>query len=158
MEPIIERFPGVPPIEFDWIAYYQHFKESHGGNPVLYEGSLLFPDGWRYSSQRFIGPETPPPSKTEEHRLKKEYLRIRIAQNSREQREVELQLHSFRVLQDGRSVPLFTSQEGLDDEGNPQQYSVEIDPIIFTGRIEWLRSDVEACQQKLKELQNEPIA
>jgi hypothetical protein len=152
---IAETLPAQPGVslELDWVQYFKDFCEAHGKYPVLHGGLLLFPDGWRYSPDDYMGPEYPPPKdKYSLFILQRAYYTRRLEIVRAECIQLEQVLKDIDSLQARKSVPLSqrVSYKGDDDKlviGNQR-----IDLTMMRKRLEWLRDDVDVCEKRLKEL------
>lgn len=154
-ESIAETLPAKPGVslELDWVQYFKDFCEAHGKYPVLHGGLLIFPDGWRYSSDDYMGPEYPPPNeKRVLSELQRAYYTRRHEIVRAEYLQLEQVIRDINSLQARKSVALSQriTYKGDDDKlviGNQR-----IDLTMMRKRLEWLKEDVEACEKRLKEL------
>ncbi len=93
-------------IRLDWKEYFRLFLEEHG-EPILYNGKLLFQDGWQYSSTQYQGPENPPPEDTKElHYLQVVYWTYLAKKFIEEIRVISNQIRSLKDWSKVRSLPL----------------------------------------------------
>lgn len=140
-------------IELDWEAYFHQFCEAHGKYPVMYNGALLFPDGYRYSSSDYQGPEFPPPSDPVEHkRLMIAYWLRRLSIVQAERKKMEHYLTDLTNLQRGHSVPLVHRVTFKDDDGKTVTKTQPVNMRVLEMRLDWLTQDVKDCKSKLQEL------
>lgn len=147
-------------VVLDWRAYFKRFCEQHGGNPVSHGGRLLFGDGWSYSSTDYMGPEWAPPVDAEERKI------LLTAYWTRRRDIVAAEHASLTKTFEGlrrdallRSVPLqqriLFQEENAEGKMVVRQQAVDLDFGAVQLRLEWLRGDVEQCDEKLAELQKE---
>ena len=140
-------------IQLDWDAYWQRFKEVHG-DPVPYNGKLLFEDGYQYSATDVMGPEYLPPDDADELRKLQvvywvERRRVVVA----ERIEVETTLKGLKELQATRSVPLQELTFLFDDErGKTVATRKDLDLTALVGRLNWLKADVADCDARIASL------
>lgn len=100
--------PQVPKtkLHLDWKEYFKKFVEVHG-EPVEWQGRLLFRDGWQYSSTRYQGPEYPPPRDPAGLKaLKMTYWRLLHEKLTQEIRDLTGQIKMLSDWQNARSMPL----------------------------------------------------
>lgn len=100
--------PQVPKTELrlDWREYFKKFVEAHG-EPVEWQGRLLFRDGWGYSSTQYQGPEYPPSEDPANLRtLKTTYWELLRERLDREIRHLTGQIKMLTDWQNARSMPL----------------------------------------------------
>lgn len=156
-KPARPRVPAPPSpqraeqrIDLDWRAYFIEFCRTHG-EPVEWEGRLLFRDGWTYSRTDYRGPEWGPPADLAElDRLVSLYWRTRHALVKT---ALDATAHKRNVLHDlakSRSLPL--QQATKDEHGNPTYRP--LNTAALDARIEWLCADLRECEQRLKELED----
>ena len=150
---------GIEPhrVEIDWVEYYRRFKQVHG-DPVLIDGRLLFPDGWRYASASLHGPEYQPPTDPVElEQLRVKYWKARKKIVDLELWILEKQLESLKTLQGAHDVPipqyiLYKDEYGwlkkvLNDDGTTKLVDLDLQPLEL--RIQWLREDLKDCKKEL---------
>lgn len=151
----LSQGPRFKKPRLDWRAYFEAFCEAHGKWPVMWGHRLLFQDGWTYAATSHQGPEWPPPSdKFQLQALKRIYWTRRRMIVSAELEELRETLTDWRQAQAMRAVPLKQSRVEKDEEGR----RVVVEDLDFKGmqlRIDWLRKDVEECDEKLKGLGQE---
>lgn len=142
----IQKYVGVG---LDWPAYYRKFKEMHGKYPVLYQGRLLFPDGWRHAMS-CEGPEyRPPENESECKQLIRRYWQIRKSQVVRELRTLQIVVDSLREFQACKSATLQRKSVVEDDKKIKRLVVVDLDFTDFDGRLTWLRDDIKECDEHL---------
>lgn len=149
-----DTLPTPLAVSLDWSAYFKNFKEVHG-EPVLWKGKLLFPDGWTYSCKSREGPEWPPPAKPEQlHELQICYWLTRLSIVQAEFNTLQDMLINLRQLQASRSLPLQCSTSVYDEElGSHRAVAVPLNlDEIEHGRLAWLREDIAMCQDQLRQL------
>lgn len=139
----------IPLTEIDWDAYWEHFKAIHGEH-IEYEGKLLFPDGWRYSSTDPSGPEYPPEDEKARRRWIKVYWKQRLSYCVKEQKELSAQYVGLQKLAEVRSAPIFQREYSLDDNGDLVSEAVPLDLEMYRGRMEWLIQDMQRCQSVIE--------
>jgi hypothetical protein len=144
-------------LRYDWAAYWENFKEKHGGTPVEVGGRLLFHDGWAYSKDDFAGPEWPPPrSKEALKKLQLAYWRRRLELVRDARDELRGMVRNVRETAQGRSADLaFRDMETWDPAGGkmvrsktPKDWADRME----RGRLEILERDCVECARKVKEL------
>jgi len=141
-------------INLDWRAYFLKFCEEHG-DPVPFEGRLLFPDGWTYSDRRYEGPEWPPPTdEAELRRITTWYWRLRKITVRAEAERILNMVKWIDENQYGRGAPLQHRVQPVDDNGQPFGPSVpaDVDPTALRERLKFLDDDVAECEAKIKEI------
>lgn len=163
----VPGLPNLPSIAFDWEAYYLNFKSMHGGDPVGYnEHQTLFPDGWRYSSTNYAGPEYPPENDEERISLMQEYWRIRRKVCEEELKRISYIIRNLNEFQQSRTYvqkdgtilqhPLFRllRYESEDIAGNIElvQRTEQLDLTDLQLRAKWLSSDIRSCDQRLNRI------
>lgn len=150
--------------QLDWRAYYRKFSEQHGGNPLQWQGWMLFPDGWRYSGTDHRGPEAPPQSEEHARHLKTIYWKLRLASVSKEHRQLSSALLGLEQSQRVYSAPLQqritmdqpAKNEFGDDIVRKVPGSKDLDLGDLRARIAWLTEDIEECNKMLGELARKP--
>jgi hypothetical protein len=146
--------------QLDWKAYYNRFAEIHGGNPLQWKGWLLFPDGWRYSSTSYQGPEMPPQDEEQAKELRLVYWKMRLASVSKERRELRASLVGLEMMERTFSAPLQqrivrdvpARNEFGDEVTRKVPGACDLDLEGLRGRLGWLEDDVEQCERVIKEL------
>ncbi len=138
-------------------AYWLKFKEVHGGDPVPYNGRLLFQDGWTHSSTDYNGPEYPPPKdKKELQQLRVKYWQIRRACILREKRALAAQIERLERVQESKSAPLQQTSVVLDEDTGHKSLQVEdLDLEPLKGRLSWLEDDAKVCQEMISSIERE---
>lgn len=137
-------------IDLDWKAYFIEFCRVHG-EPVVYQGRLLFRDGWSYSRTDYQGPEWAP---SLDHReldtMVCQYWVIRKGMVERSLDEAVGKLLRMQNLKSIKSIPL--QQVVKTEEGKGYR------PLDLSGletRIQWLREDLAECIVRLTEIASE---
>ena len=131
----------------DWAEYWRAFCEEHG-EPVPFEGRLLFADGWTYSSSDHAGPEWPPPE--DGGRLL--FMRRSYWQQRRHMVRTELeglrdQAENLARLQESKGLPLRGSISY--SSGNGIVVEKVQGPQKFADRAIWLKGDLARCEVEL---------
>jgi len=152
---------GVVP-RLDWRAYFERFCSIHGLHPVVWAGKLLFPDGWQYSLTSYAGPEFPPESPERAKALSRIYWRRRLSIVKREYNLLRGRYMALKALQATKSAPLQqrTRWPGSADgttqspDGRTAGWGTveNVDWLAIEQRLEWLKADIEHCQNQLQEL------
>jgi len=145
-------------IELNWQAYFYAFSKLHGGNPVEFEGRLLWQDGYMYSKSDYLGPEWPPP------RNRKELLRLRAAYWTRrrkivdnERLKLKLEIDQLLLTQRIRSAPLQQTvgipiEETEDGMTRYTYRNQDVDVKMLIERLTWLTDDVLLCDEQLRNI------
>lgn len=145
----------TPQIRIDWKAYFKAFCEAHG-DPILYKGRLLFPDGYQYSATDYAGPEYPP-----EESLERAYRIVYYRERRKLLRERESalirRLEALERLQSALSVPLQYSWTDRDETtGKIMRGTQSLDfDIQLREPIEDVRADMKRCEEMLRELKDD---
>jgi hypothetical protein len=147
---ITSQFPEIR-IEIDWEQYFKDFCELHGKYPVMFDGVLLFPDGWRYSSTDHMGPEYPPPKNPRQLNS----LLIVYWERRREIVEVEYRnlrgyIEDIENLQRNRSASLAQTVEYVNGDGEMMRDTQKLDLGMLRKRLEWLHKDALECHSMLE--------
>lgn len=151
--------PHLPPreqtgkIHLDWRTYFLEFCKVHG-EPVEYNGRLIFRDGWAYSSTDYKGPEYAPPANNVDLDeivvrywvLKRELLRRKLA-------ETQLQLQHYRELMESRSLPIQQVVLGHNEDGTQRRDNKRLDLRGLEHRENWLITDLAECDERLREIE-----
>lgn len=141
-------------VTLDWREYYRRFEQAHG-EPILFEGRLLFRDGWRYSCTSYGGEEIePPPIKADLLRLQRVYWTERRKFVQTEINLIEARMQRLKQEQNMRSMPLVVKQRRFED-GKLRVEAAEFGPDYFSGRLAWLRGDLKDCERALLQLDKE---
>lgn len=145
-------------IIIDWKSYYQAFCEKHGGDPVEYNGRLLFSDGWQYHLTDNIGPEWMPPDDPESLRnLKVAYWSIRKRICLDEFNWLKSILETYRKAQDFRSAPLqHKFIDSVTDEDGRSRRTIKTDTLDlkpYEEKLRWYKRDMAICEQHLKDME-----
>jgi hypothetical protein len=149
-------------IKLNWKAYYKAFVEVHG-EPLIYGGRQLFPDGWGYSLSDYAGPEWPPPTEPLElAKLQICYWKRRLAIAMLERRNRQADLDNLVQMQAARPIPLvhtvtLRDDEGrivVNDKGRPERsnYTLDVGLQGLQYRLDWLDEDIQRCRERLAEL------
>lgn len=145
-------FPQREVVRLDWKAYFIVFCTTHG-EPVEYEGKLLFRDGWGYSKTSYEGPEYPPPLDVKElDALVLRYWNLRLSWLRKLLMKWQHDRDTMQKLQLGRSVPLQQVTTVETDEGKKRGYK-PVDMRPFNIRIEWVERDIDECVERLQEIE-----
>ncbi len=143
-------------VQIDWRGTYKNFKEQHGGDPVLYKGRLVFRDGWQHSASDYKGPEySPPTDPAALNELKCAYWRTRLGVIREELYELQRRYNDLKQVQASRSGMLQQRYVTWDEEGKRSVEVGDLDFEAIKGRLDWLRSDVEQCEEQLRSLTEE---
>ena len=145
-------------VELNWQAYFYAFNELHGGNPVEFEGRLLWQDGFTHGKNDYKGPEWPPPQDPRELlRLKAAYWtrRRKIVDDQRIQLKTEIE--HLRLVQNRRSAPLqqtvfIRNEEAAAGEPLYRCENRDLDLVTMLERLKWLTEDVILCDENLNNL------
>lgn len=144
-----------PRHQLDWQAYFKSFNELHGGNPIHWGGRLLYQDAWQYSITDHAGPEfAPPEDQREVKSLKRSYWLRRKAIVENELRQLSLHITYLEEMQRLRHVPLQQVLTWFDME--QRRWSRQVGVLDMSGmkeRCNWLKDDVELCNERIKELE-----
>lgn len=137
-------------VQIDWKEYFIEFCKVHG-EPVEYNGVLLFRDGWRYAME-YAGPEHKPPS---DHKLLDKlivtYWSLRLRSCKERLNKTWVERKRIERLQDEHSLPL--KQVTIVGMGQDRRrVSSNLDTRQLDDRIRWLQADIEECEQMLKEV------
>jgi len=157
--PNVYGFHGSVP-RVDWKAYFAKFVQLHG-KPVLWGGTHLFPDGARYSSSDYSGPEWRPP--TEPDKLKSLQLAYWRRRQEIVQQELTFKKRRLADLQEERATrlaPLQQTRTEIEPGHNGskptvKRESMDLDLDGLEQRITWLEEDLVQCKQQLQELESE---
>lgn len=143
-------------VTLDWKAYFKAFEEEHGKNPVVFEGRLLFSDGWTYSASDHAGPEWPPPAdEAELRRLQVAYWRKRKQIVSSELVRLRHDIDGLRHMQSVKSIPLRQVVRYFDSDAKKRVTErQQLDLAGLESRLRWLEADAADCEAKLTELGN----
>ena len=141
-------------LRLDWKAYFDRFVEVHG-EPVEFDGYLLFQDGWRYSPLKYSGPEYPPPK---DPRLvksyKMHYWKGMLKKLNAEAHEVRQQLQGLKDWGKCTSLPLqqriLVPSEGKERAtwGNPEDLNLG----ILEHQLDDLEYYIAECETQLVKL------
>lgn len=139
-------------IEIDWRATYQEFERIHG-EPVPYQGRLLYPDGWTHAAKDYAGPEYPPPEDPAILvELKRRYWKTRMVRLVDEISGLERSLAYLRDLQSRMSTTLQQRVTVKDeDTGKTRVVRRPLDFAMIESKLRQLRDDLEHCERQLKE-------
>lgn len=141
-------------VELDWVGYFRAFSDAHGGSPLLHQGRLLFPDGWRYSSSDHAGPEWPPPEDRDARRgLLLAYWTRRKGIVHAEHLRLKDDLEHLRGMQALRRVPLHVVRRERTEDGW-KTVSEPMDLAPLEGRLAWLADDLVECDKVLAALRS----
>lgn len=141
------------PIKLNWRAYFQEFDQAHGGDPVVYGGRLLYPDGWRYALKDYAGPEWPPPEDEEELArlqyaywgLHKQRLQQYLASRTR-------LVEGLRRLQVNKDQPLQHIASYLGEDGRMQNRIQALDLDDLETELAWGQQVLNDCETELQKL------
>lgn len=148
---------GEVKIELDWKAYFLEFCKVHG-EPVRFKDSLLFHDGWRYSAVSYEGPEwSPPQDHFELDTLVTQYWLIRKREVQTALTSLLFKLKSLEEIKGRCSLRLQQAVYVDDGEGGKVRGYKPLDLSGMKQREEWLRQDLETCDVRLRELEDEAI-
>lgn len=143
----------------DWREYYIQFEQRHGGDPVLYDNTILFRDGWRYSATDHAGPEYPPPESKEELRhLQLVYWDTRRQELRLVHHQLAVRANGLRSLQTMKDGPLMQVTVGPDDEGKPQAFRGPVNLEDIEADAEATLREMNVCIEHIEELRREPNA
>lgn len=150
-----ERKQPRPLPRLSWPAYFLRFCEVHG-DPVSYQGRLLFADGWSHSAVDYRGPEFPAPEEQKEAvALRLAYWLCRSRVVSEELQELSRQLQRLEDSQSMCSVALQQVVYYQNADGQPARRTEDLDLEYTIGRVAWLREDLEECQAQATQLRSE---
>ena len=139
-------------VEIDWEGYFKKFIVEHSPpEHVHYDDKLLFHDGWMYNALSKAGPEYPPPKDSKKLKgLLNIFWRARRKLVKEQINELQSDITRVRELQSTRSIGL---TEIVRDIDTGERKVVLIDLEMKEGRLHWLKSDLEICDSKLKEIE-----
>lgn len=139
---------------FDWRAYFEDFDSMHGGEPVEFDGKLLYSDGWRYSKSDYAGPEYEPPSDPEKKkRLILAYYRIRLGMVKGEYKYLLKRLDALIDFQDHKSLPIQQKSSYWNpDVGKRVSDTHPLDLKFVESRIDWCRRDIRDCERVINSI------
>lgn len=133
----------------DWVGYYENFRDKHG-EPVSYQGRILFPDGWTYSATDFKGPEYPPPEdKLQLWEMQKAYWIIRKAMLLVEFSDLKVKAECIVELQSVKDAPLMFLQTTIKEDGTKEKLSQEFDLTILIDRLDFLTQQITVCDREI---------
>ncbi len=156
MADIREKLRQLPQLQLDWRAYFLGFCEAHG-DPLPFEGRLLFPDGWTYSDRRYEGPEWPPPEDPVElKRITLWYWKLRKMTVSGELAKVREMVNWVKQNQQGRGARLQYRAWIEGEQGQGRFEAKDLDPLALELRQRFLEDDLAECESKMKELTDGP--
>lgn len=138
-------------VRLDWHAYFECFSAAHGGDPVPYQGRLLFRDGWMYSANDLAGPEwAAPKGRRDLDELVTAYWRSRLAMVEQERDELVRLVGNLRAFQETKSAPLQEVLEYWDtDQGRRTIERADLDFEALEERVDWLEVDIKECARQL---------
>lgn len=140
-------------IQIDWEQYFRDFCEAHGRYYVMYHGTMLFPDGYRYSASDYKGPEWPAPEDKDKLRhLKLIYYNRRLTIVQEEYRKMDAFIKDLTNLQRQLSCPLSQRVISKDEDGKTVVSSQRLDIELLEKRLEWLKQDVVDCENMIRSL------
>jgi hypothetical protein len=137
-------------VRLDWRAYWDAFRETHGGDPVPFGNRLLFRDGYMYSGYDYQGPEWPPSSERLPM-LRKFYWNARRKHVEGQLTAVGRLLQRIRELKSVRSAPLQEVQR-VHEDGRVRLVRRPLDEQRFVERANWLVQDLLSCEEELAKL------
>lgn len=150
-------------IRLDWKDYWERFKDAHG-EPVMWQGWLLFSDGWLHHASDYAGEEKPPPEDTEELRtMQLAYWRTRRTIVGRERGSLRRFCEELKQSQGAKSMPLRMVQwvQQHDTDGNPipgpkgrksERCDVKVEDIENGRRMSDLNAAWDECNKALATL------
>lgn len=156
---------GLPQLEVAWDDYFKDFCDRHGKFPLMFQGRLLFEDGWMYSAVDHKGPKWPPPEdERERHRLMRSYWKMRRNAIKRELPGAEALLSQIEeLIEYADDVPIKHRVRfvGANERGE-SAWQKEERPLSeyaagLRQRIEWLKVDLALCDMKIVNPEAEPI-
>lgn len=140
-------------VEIDWEKYFRDFCEAHGKYPVMYEDTLLFPDGWRYSAYDYEGPEIESPTdETFLKELKHYYWERRFKIINKELDSLSYFIAQLKNVERDKDQTLSQRVTYKNDDGHYVSKSEPINYKILNQRLDWLRQDMVRCQTELDKL------
>ena len=144
-------------VELDWKAYYNAFKEKHGGWPILYKGRQYFADGWSYSATSYSGPEWPPPDDPKElKRLQAVYWTVRKERAKADLDIANQRLAMLRDLQYQKDAKLQMIVKTKDETtGKIESTPEDFNPEVFDQVIDFYKDEIEQAEIQLKMLGDE---
>lgn len=146
-------------IDFNWRAYWEAFKERHGGNPVTHRGRALFQDGWTHALTSYRGPEWPPPEDPDKLReLQIAYWEIRSEELRQERQEIGDVYEQVDRMEQEFDAPLFhrvterqngrkvTRNERVDLQGIKLRLEHVDAQLLEAGeKLSTLRGETDGC-------------
>ena len=149
----------------DWKAYYDNFCKVHGEPiPVELEDvdakfpvytRVLFPDGWRYATTSYQGPEIPPPEDEKKlTQLKIQYWTERRLRDWKEAEGLKVHIQALEEWGLQRSLRLFEKVRYRDTDNKLRMESAELNLRGMRRRLEGLQARVLECDRKLASLSN----
>lgn len=147
--------PGAIHSTLDWKAYFHKFVEAHG-EPIRFDGRLLFRDGWGYAMNH-AGPEFPPPDDPKRlKRLRRQYWDKQLAKLTSERDALNDRIKMLIDWGDRKSLPLQERRSYPIKEGSPIRKWDEPQDLD----VGWLKSKlagvdylVSEAVEELEELQ-----
>jgi hypothetical protein len=153
-EQLSKLLPPLPTseIELDWRAYFEEFCAAHGGEPVEFEGRLIFRDGWAYSKSDHKGPEWAPGTEQERTRIALAYWTMRRAILETERQALSASVEEMRLLQLHRSAPLMVRAIKYDDDGVLVGMETKpLDTAALADRLTELEREIAECDTMLNQ-------
>lgn len=132
-------------IELDWVAYYEQFCAVHGTCPVLWNNTMLFPDGWRYT---FQGQEISPGDDAKQ--LIRTYWQIRYKILRDECLSLKHDILELFHIQRTRSAPLMMKSQVVDEDA-VSYTSVQVNFVELVEQYKLLLEGMAECKRHLEE-------
>jgi len=142
----------VPPgLSLDWRAWFEEYVARHG-DPVPWEGRLLFRDGSMHSAENYEGPHWHPPADPGQlEELQLAYWRIRRKEVKRYLEAYKDQLEQLVQSQHrAGEVPLMTRVVRMDEAGNRRGESAAIDMPMLEARLTALEDMQDQADQEVE--------
>ena len=136
-------------VQIDWEAYFKDFCKAHG-EPEQYGGRLIFPDGWSYGLQDYVGPEWPPPKEERELlRVQTIYWSLRVSRLKIQFSTLQQLIESRREILEHRSLPIKCKQTSVDDSSGKVNYiTTPLETRTLKLRLEGLKSKYEEALEQ----------
>ena len=142
-------------VDVDWKETFRSFCRLHGEGrwPIEYKGTLLFPDGWRFSTTSHQGPVWPAPTDPLElARLQRAYFTVRL-------KSLRWFVHQLtttieRLMNQTKAVHVTVQVRNAikDEQGKPIGDTTNpVDFDALTMRLREVTTERDYCEQRIKE-------
>lgn len=150
-----QYFPQHTQLVLDWLDYFVEFQKKHG-EPVIYGGKLLFPDGWTYSATDHSGPEWPPSKdKDELQKYLKAYWITRKSVIQHLAFELNSLIEGIEEVQRCRDIalPVWTIKKSETDERQVFRKSF-VDLQDLQSKVTWYNNEIKTCNAELEKIES----